>query len=461
MSLLPAPSWGSLHEHAARLHRAAIGAADPRGAVLRHLRLEEDHLRAGTYDVPLAAGRRLVLLAAGKAAPAMARGALERLGGRVSGRLVVHPRTLAPGAGWPLTFRLLSASHPLPDEGSLAAGEEALRWAEALTAGDVLLVLLSGGASALLEVPRPPLTLEDLCATTRALQHAGADIEELNTVRRALSRVKGGGLLRAAGSARVVTLALSDVVGDRPEAIASGPTVPSPTGPEEALAVLERRGVAGTSRRVVDALTRAPEARGAGVVAGSPSPAEPESPRMHEFSGAPYCVVGSNRIAAEAARGAAESLGFHARIETLALAGEACEAGERAGRLARAVRERGEPAPTPACLLLGGETTVTVRGTGRGGRNLELALGAARAMEGLTRAAVLSFATDGVDGTSDGAGALVTGETIVRARALGLDPDRTLRENDTDPFFRALGDLWVSGPTGTNVNDLTIVLVYP
>ncbi|HEY7728013.1 MAG TPA: MOFRL family protein, partial [Candidatus Eisenbacteria bacterium] len=170
---------------------------------------------------------------------------------------------------------------------------------------------------------------------------------------------------------------------------------------------------------------------------------------------------GSNRIAAEAARGAAESLGFHARIETLALAGEACEAGERAGRLARAVRERGEPAPTPACLLLGGETTVTVRGTGRGGRNLELALGAARAMEGLTRAAVLSFATDGVDGTSDGAGALVTGETIVRARALGLDPDRTLRENDTDPFFRALGDLWVSGPTGTNVNDLTIVLVYP
>lgn len=381
----------------------------------------------------------------------MARGALERLGGRVEAGLVVHPRTLLPGAGWPASFQLLPASHPLPDEGSLAAGEEALARAGGLSEGDVLLVLLSGGGSALLEAPLPPLSLEDLRAATLALQRAGADIEELNTVRRALSRVKGGGLLRAAGRAGVATLALSDVVGDRPEAIASGPTVPSPTGPAEALLVLERRGVAAALPRVGDALRTAAAAR---PRAGAPGAA-------HDTPGAPYCIVGSNRIAAEAARDAAESLGFGARIETLTLAGEAREAGERAGRLARSLRDRGEPARAPACLLLGGETTVTVRGTGRGGRNLEIALGAARAIEGLARTAVLSFATDGVDGGSDAAGALVTGETIGRARGLGLSPDRALLENDTDPFFRALGDLWMSGPTGTNVNDLTFVLVYP
>lgn len=460
------PSWESLREHAVRLHRAAIEAADPRGAVLRRLRLAGDGVVAGPHEVPLPAGARLALIAAGKAAPAMTRGAIERLGDRVTAGLVVHPRGLDPGTGWPAWVRLLPASHPLPDEGSLAAGEAALTLAGSLAAGDLLLVLLSGGGSALLEAPIPPLTLPDLRGATRALQRAGADIGELNTVRRALSRLKGGGLLAAAGAARVATLALSDVMGDAPEAIASGPTVPSPTGPEEALAVIARRGLMAELPDVAAALARrvAPGAAGAAgapaagpLAAGAPGAGGPATLRPD----APYCVVGSNRIAAEAARAAAAEIGFDARIETLAFSGEARAAGARAGRAARGVRERGEPTAAPACLILGGETTVTVTGGGRGGRNLEVALGAAIAMEGTPRAAVLSFATDGVDGASDAAGALVTGETIGRARAAGLSPEGALERNDTDPFFRVLGDLWMSGPTGTNVNDLTLVLVYP
>jgi hydroxypyruvate reductase len=377
----------------------------------------------------------------------MAAAAVDVLGARLVAGVVVHPHGAPGGAvgrSWPPAVRLLGAGHPLPDASSVAAGEAVGELLRGARDDERVLLLLSGGASALMELPLAGVSLADLRRTTAALQRAGADIDELNVVRRSLSQLKGGGLARLAAPAPVVTLAISDVVGDRPEAIGSGPSVPSPTGAAEALAVIERRGLAG-GVPAVEAVLRA--ALGA---------ARPPTPALGE-----YRIVASNRLAAEAAARAAGRRGFRALLVSSHLQGEAREAGKVIGGCAVSVRADRLPLRPPACLVFGGETTVTVRGEGRGGRNQELALGAALALAGCRHAAVLSFATDGVDGPTAAAGAVATGETLARARALGLSPHRALEDNDSERFFRELGDLWVSGPTGTNVNDLAIALVYP
>ncbi len=442
------PRWSELRSDLAALHAAALAAADPAAAVARSLALSGETLSVGGEIVTLGRGARVWVLAAGKAARGMAGAAVAALGGRIAGGVVAHPRE-APRASseprpWPASVELTPAGHPLPDAGSLAAGEAVKHLLVDTRSEDIVLVLLSGGASSLLELPRPGLSLAALRRATQGLQESGADIVELNTVRRALSLVKGGGVARLAAPARVATLALSDVLGDRPEAIGSGPSVPSPTGAREALAVLERSGVGQAVPEVVAALAEA----ALETVAGDPVPGI-------------YSVVASNRQAAAALARAAEERGFGAQVMTTFLQGEAREAGRIVGGFAAGVRAHGVPLAAPACLVFGGETTVTVRGPGRGGRNLELALGAALALSGCPRAAVFSFATDGVDGASDAAGAVATGETIARADALDLSPHHALAENDSEAFFRALGDLWQTGPTGTNVNDLAVALVYP
>jgi hydroxypyruvate reductase len=289
------------------------------------------------------------------------------------------------------------------------------------------------------------VTLATLRGVTDALQREGADIVDLNVVRRALSRVKGGGLARAAGAARVVTLLLSDVLGDRIEAIASGPTVGSPTGPEEALGVLERHGLAQRFEYLMNTLREAREGGRSTSSAGE---------RIE-------CVVGSNHMAGVGVCARAEALGFRTLLLTDRMQGEAREVGRCVGGIARGMRERGLPFPPPGCVVLGGETTVTVRGHGRGGRNLELATGAALALEGCPRAAVFCFATDGMDGSSGAAGAVAAGDTIARAKAAGLSAHRALADNDTEPFLAALGDLWITGPSGTNVNDIAVAVAYP
>lgn len=377
----------------------------------------------------------------------MTRAAFGALGGRIHGGVVAHPAA-APepsggGPGWPATVRLFPAGHPLPDSGSLAAGVAAERLLAEAEGGDVVLVLLSGGASALFKSLLPGITLDGLRRLTQALQRAGADIAELNAVRRCLSRLKGGGLARLAAPARVVTLALSDVLGDRPEDLGSGPTVSSSTGFEEALGVIERRGVAAVAPECIAAL------RAAG-----------ETPRLDTVPGL-YRIVASNRLSAEAVAAAAAERGFRSLVVTTYLQGEASEAGKIIAGCARSLLADRLPFAPPACLVFGGETTVTVHGLGRGGRNQELALGAALALDGCPKAAVFSFATDGVDGPTSAAGAIATGSSVARARELGLSVHRALSENASEPYFRALGDLWESGPTGTNVNDLAIVLAYP
>jgi hydroxypyruvate reductase len=320
------------------------------------------------------------------------------------------------------------------------------------TKRDLVIAVLSGGGSALLTLPAPALTLDDLQQTTHLLLGCGATIVELNAVRKHLSQIKGGGMARLATPASLVSLVLSDVVGDPLDAIASGPTVPDPTTFADAWAVLERHDLVG---RVPPAVRERLEAGVEGRVPDTPKPGDPL------FRDAWSLIVGSNRLAAEAAVEAARAHGLGSLLLSTFVEGEARQVARVAAALVKELVNYDRPLPRPACLVWGGETTVTLRGQGRGGRNQELALAAALAMQELPGVALLALGTDGTDGPTDAAGAVATGETITRARSLGLDPIAHLAENDAYPFFDALDDLIRTGPTGTNVNDLLFLFAFP
>jgi glycerate 2-kinase len=390
---------------------------------------------------------RLVLVAAGKASSAMAGAAEEVLGAFVSEALAVDTSDRIP-----LTrTRRLIAGHPVPDEAGRRAADQVEDLVRGLGADDLLLLLLSGGASALLPAPVEGLTLDDKARTTSALLRAGATIGELNAVRKHLSRLKGGGLARAAAPARVVCLALSDVVGDDPSTIASGPVVPDATTYAFALQVLERTGV----RDMVPAAVRRHLDAGArGDRPETPKPGDPLFRRVR------FEVVGSNRLSVSAAAAEARRHGLRPHVLTTRLEGESREVARALVAVLRECVEEGRPAAPPVCLLAGGETTVTVRGTGHGGRNQELVVAAVEPLAAFPVAAVVaSLATDGIDGHSDAAGGVADNRTVARADALGLAPPAAfLAENDSRSFLGPLGDLILTGPTGTNVMDLTALL---
>jgi hydroxypyruvate reductase len=438
---------------------AALEAADAGGAVRRALAREGGRLVAAGEAFDLDALRHVWVTGGGKAAAAMAAAVEEVLGDRLSGGVVaVKYGHVVPTRG----VRVLEAGHPHPDAAGVAAGEAVIRLAQQASAGDLVLVLLSGGGSALLTAPAPGVTLEDKREVTDLLLRAGAPIGELNAVRKHLSRLKGGWLARHLAPARSVTLALSDVLGNPLDVIASGPTVPDPSTFADALEVLFRRGV----------LERVPS-RARAYLEDGRAGRHPETPKPGDpvFALARAAVIADLRQAVEAAARQSRELGYLTSVLSVAVEGEAREAGRAFGRLLRAVREgRAPPGDRegrrwawtegqPVCLLQGGETTVTVRGPGRGGRNQEFALGAALELDGLPGVLVLAAGTDGTDGPTDAAGAVADGTTLARARARGLDPLAALERNDAYPFFQALGDLVVTGPTLTNVNDLMVGLV--
>jgi hydroxypyruvate reductase len=436
----PSPAWADHRSHALSLRQAALKAADPAEAVRRYLRLDGEALVVGDERLPLKPGARVFLAGGGKAGAAMAAAARDILGARLKAGCLAAPalpeRSLAP-------VELVQGGHPVPDEGSLAAGARMAAMLAEAQPGDIVLGLVSGGASALLEHLAPGVTLADLQATTQAMLRSGATVVEINTLRKRLSQIKGGGLARLAAPADVAGLILSDVVGDPLANIGSGPTVPQAMGAREALAVVERYHLEGVlPASVMQAVRAAPPAEPAGAA------------RVVNQ------IVGSNALAAQAAVEQARELGFQALLLSTFVEGEAREVGRVIAGLAKGMRRHGHPLPPPACLVLGGETTVTVRGDGAGGRNQEAALAAAIALDGWERVMVVTLATDGVDGMSPAAGALATGETAARARALGLSPRAVLDANDSYHFFAALGDAILTGPTGTNVNDLTFVCVY-
>lgn len=333
---------------------------------------------------------------------------------------------------------ILEGNHPVSGLESLKAGEAALNFASQLTEDDLLICLISGGGSALMTAPQIPLA--DLQALTSSLLACGARIDEINVLRRRLDRLKGGGLARAANGARILSLILSDVVGDSIEAIASGPTAPDPSTKSDALSILEKY-------KLTDSLS----------AAALSSLSETLKPGDPVFKRVKNVVIASNSIALRAAEAQAQAEGFESKILRADLQGEASLVGRE---MALELRKSLKTMSRPFCLMAGGETTVTLRGKGKGGRNQELALGAVDALDGLRDVLLVSLATDGEDGPTDAAGAAVTGESAQRARRFGMSAADYLSRNDAYPFFDALEDLLKTGPSGTNVNDLVFCFAF-
>jgi len=382
-------------------------------------------------------GRTLVV-GAGKGAAAMAKAVEDHWPGPLSGLVVTRY-----GHGLPTRhIEVVEAAHPTPDAAGRAAAERILALAGELTPDDLLLCLISGGGSALLALPAPGVEFEEKRAVNKALLRSGAAIGEINCVRKHLSSIKGG-RLAAATRGRVVTLAISDVPGDDPDVIASGPTVPDPTNLADARAVLARHGIAPPPT----------------VAAALSDPAN-ETPKPTDLPAPDYRMIATPQDALEAAAAAARAAGVTPLVLGNAIEGEAREVAKVHAGLALQVLRHGQPLPRPCVLLSGGETTVTVRGQGgRGGRNVEFLLGLAVALDGVAGVHAIACDTDGIDGTEDNAGALLGPDTLARARAAGLDAKAMLAGNDAYSFFQRLGDLVTTGPTRTNVNDFRAVYI--
>ncbi len=384
-------------------------------------------------------GRTLVV-GCGKAAGSMAKAVEDHWSGELSGMVVTRY-----GYGVPTQrIEVVEASHPVPDEAGRRGAERMLQMVQGLTANDLVLFLVSGGGSALLSLPAPGLTLADKQAINKALLKSGANITEMNCVRKHLSAVKGGRLAAACAPARVVTLAISDIPGDDPAVIASGPTVADATTFADARAILEKYGIT-EPRAVIDHLRSAKDE--------TPKPGDPRlgNTELH--------MVATPQMSLEAAAETARNAGITPVILGDAIEGEAREVAIVHAGIARQVRRHGQPAKTPCVLLSGGETTVTVRGKGRGGRNAEFLLALAVALGGEPGIHALAGDTDGVDGTEDNAGALLTPDSLVRGAASRVDAKKMLADNDGYSFFSAIGDLVVTGPTMTNVNDFRAILI--
>ncbi len=408
------------------LFEAAVAAADP--------------MKTIAAAMPRPPKGRVLVIGAGKASAEMARALEARWAGPLSGLVVTRYGHGAATKG----IEIVEASHPVPDQAGADAARRMMDRVKGLAADDLVIALISGGGSALLPMPFGPLTLADKQAVNRALLRSGATITEMNCVRRHLSGIKGGRLLAACAPARVVTLAISDVPGDAPGDIASGPTVPDPTTCADALALIAKYGIA-IPDTVRDVLTS-----GAGE---TPKPGDASLP-PHEFH-----LIAAPQASLEAAAAVARAHGVTPHILGDSLEGESRDVGTIMAGIARQVATRGQPFETPCVLLSGGETTVTVRGNGRGGRNVEFLLALAVALQGNPRVHALAGDTDGVDGAEEIAGATIGPDTLARAFALGINPSESLADNDGHGFFQALGDSVVTGPTLTNVNDFRAILV--
>ena len=436
----------TLRKHALAIFRAALEASDPVEAVLRHVHAEGRFLVAGKRRYALDRFREIHVIGAGKASAAMARAVERLLGRRIAGGLVnVKYGHLAPVK----RVELNECGHPLPDAAGVAGATRIARIAEQAGEDDLIVALMSGGGSALLPAPAPPVTLEEKQAATKLLLACGANIHEINAVRKHISMVKGGQLARLAWPATMLCLMLSDVIGDDLDVIASGPTAPDASTFASARAILNGYGLLD---RIPVSVRERLEAGVAGAIAETPKAGDPVFSRVQNL------VVGSNALAVNAAARKARELGYRALVLSSMIEGETRDVARVHAAIAKQMVASGQPLKPPACVISGGETTVTLRGDGLGGRNQEFALAAAIDIAGLGNVLLLSGGTDGSDGPTDAAGALATGATIQRARAIGLDAQAALARNDSYHFFEPLGDLIKTGPTNTNVMDVRLVL---
>jgi glycerate 2-kinase len=438
-----------LRASVSHLQRAALAAVDPAEAVYRFVSRVGDRLLIDRQAYALRNFDHIYLVGAGKAAMPMAEAIGEVLGDRLSGGVIIT-KYQHIDRSLPDQLRVHEAGHPVPDEQGVAATRDLAALLKQVTSRDLIFCVISGGGSALLTLPAEGIALADLQATTQLLLRAGATIQQINTIRKHLDTIKGGGLARLAHSAPIVSLILSDVIGDDLSVIASGPTVPDPSTFAEAWRVIEQFDLADQ----LPVSVRARLKRGvSGEIPDTPKPGEPLFDRVQTV------IIGSNAQAAQAAEKAAQQLGFNTLLLSTQVQGEAREVAKVAAAIAKEIALYNRPIPKPACLIFGGETTVTLKGNGLGGRNQEMALACALAIEGLPNTLIAALGTDGTDGPTDAAGAIATGETVGRAKAIGLEAQAYLANNDAYHFFQALGDLIITGPTGTNVNDLLFVLV--
>jgi glycerate 2-kinase len=421
-----------LRRHALSIFRAALAAADPAAAVTRHLQRLDFSRFENVYVV-----------GAGKAGASMAAAAERVIGRRITaGFMNVKD---APSTRL-RRIELHKSGHPVPDARGMKGAQRIAQIAEAAGRRDLLVCLISGGASALMPLPAPPVTLEQIQATTRLLLASGADIYEINTIRKHISSLKGGQLARLAAPARVEALLLSDVIGDDPGAIGSGPTAPDPTTFPDALSALDRYGI---RTRVPGPVRTRLEQGATGELPETPKPADPIFTRVRNR------IIGSNRLALAAAQRRARELGFRTLLLSSEVQGEAREVARVHAAIACEISRTGRPVRPPACIVSGGEPTVTLRGNGKGGRNQEFVLAAALDIAGLPNTVILSAGTDGTDGPTDAAGALVDGSTLQR----GPDARAYLDRNDSYRYFQPLGDLVKTGTTHTNVMDVHLILV--
>ena len=436
-----------LRTDAKEIFQMALDAADPMACVRRNLVLSGETLIVGGEEYDLNKVDRILVVGAGKATATMAKATEEVLGDRIS-RGAINTKY---DHGLPLRrIETVECGHPIPDEAGVRGAAEILDLVGGADERTLVLCLMSGGGSALLPAPAEGLTLAEKQETTRLLLECGATINEINAIRKHLSRVKGGHLARAAYPARMVSLLLSDVIGDPLDVIASGPTVPDESTFGEGLQIVEKYAL---EDRIPSAARRRLTEGAAGGV--------PETPKRGDavFERCRTVVVGGNRLAVEAASRAATERGYHTLVMTTRLEGETREVAKVYAALAKEIVENGDPIPRPACLVSGGEPTVTIRGTGKGGRNQEFALAAAIEIQGWDGVVLFSAGTDGTDGPTDAAGALADGKTMARGEALGLSAAAYLNDNNSYAFFAALDDLVITGPTGTNVMDVQLVLV--
>jgi hydroxypyruvate reductase len=431
-----------------RILFASIQAVEPGAAVHKFLRRDGNRLTVVDREYDLASFERVFLVGCGKAGAPMAAAVYEILSDRVSGGVVIvkegHAASI-PG------IEILEAGHPIPTQASVDSTNRLISYIQDAKPDDLVICVISGGGSALLTSPAEGITLDEVQSLTGQLLACGATIHEVNTVRKHIDVVKGGGLAALIAPALMITLVLSDVDGDPLDRIASGPTAPDPSTFLDAWHVFEQ----------YDLLDKIPKSIFArvkggleGIIADTPKPGDPF------FTNVQNVIVGSNRQAALAALHQAAAEGYHTMLLTTHLSGEARQVSGVLSAIGRQMVETGEPLGRPACIVAGGETTVTLRGKGRGGRNQEIALAAVSAIENLDRIVIVALGTDGGDGPTDAAGAVVTGETLKRALSANLDSAAYLANNDAYNFFDPLGDLLKPGPTLTNVNDLAFIFIY-
>lgn len=381
----------------------------------------------------------LYVVAIGKAAWRMAKATNEMLRERISDK-VIHGVVVTKynhSEGSIENFEIYEAGHPIPDENTLIATKRVFELTNNLKESDMVLFLISGGGSALFELPMEGITLEEIQQLNEQLLKSGANIVEINTVRKHLSKVKGGRFAQHVYPAKIVSLVLSDVLGDRLDSIASGPAYPDATTSQQAFDVLKKYNIA-VSDKILNALAQ-------------------ETPK--DLSNVETFIIGSVRVACDNAKKVASELEYNTLILTTTLNCEAKEAGRFLGSIAREIKQSDNPVKKPAAIILGGETVVKVKGSGKGGRNQELALSFALEIEGLENIVLCSFGTDGTDGPTDAAGGIVDGQTAQRIRKAGLSPESFLENNDSYNALKIAGDLLITGPTGTNVNDLIVLLV--